>query len=466
MLAPTGRNVGSEARKGVIRLSFLLLASACASPTWGQQPSPTPPPDRLFQDELDLQASLNVVQGSGARALGMGGAFLARADDATAASWNPAGLSYLRLPEFSFVWLQNSLNSRTTANGARTRDERSGNAPDFVAFAMPYDAGRVSGSAQISYQRVISFSSDRTISDPDQERSVASAGGFDVVALGTGLKLSRTLRAGVTVNHWFNGYKQVVIRDDRVVPTRQTTNFDLSGWNYHFGLMWSPWESLNVGGVFKSGLITDVKLGRTRIDAFAPGTATENVYALDDVRLRLPGAIGVGASWRPKSNVTISLDFTKTDWSDGRIFRFFTLQRTELDQIDNPPVPSAPKDFFRTLPYPTLNLAIPQQDTKQVRVGVEYVLLRQRFKWPIRAGYFRDEQFFRTTLESPGDGGAPAFNGYTLGAGVIVGPMLFDVAYVFETGRYPNVSADVLTNTSLKSHRVYASFIYRHQRNP
>ena len=50
----------------------------------------------LRQDEIDLTGQQNVILGSGARAFGMGGAFLARADDATAASWNPAGLSYLR----------------------------------------------------------------------------------------------------------------------------------------------------------------------------------------------------------------------------------------------------------------------------------------------------------------------------------------------------------------------------------
>ena len=41
--------------------------------------------------------------GAGARANGMGGAFTAIADDATAASWNPAGLAQLRQPEISVV---------------------------------------------------------------------------------------------------------------------------------------------------------------------------------------------------------------------------------------------------------------------------------------------------------------------------------------------------------------------------
>ena len=42
--------------------------------------------------------------GSGARAMGMGGAFVAVADDATAASWNPAGLIQLQTPEMSAVF--------------------------------------------------------------------------------------------------------------------------------------------------------------------------------------------------------------------------------------------------------------------------------------------------------------------------------------------------------------------------
>ena len=41
--------------------------------------------------------------GSGARAIGQGGAFIAVADDATAASWNPGALIQLERPELSVV---------------------------------------------------------------------------------------------------------------------------------------------------------------------------------------------------------------------------------------------------------------------------------------------------------------------------------------------------------------------------
>ncbi|MCK5503985.1 MAG: hypothetical protein KAJ10_02425, partial [Thermodesulfovibrionia bacterium] len=52
---------------------------------------------------VEISSSLNPV-GSGARATGMGGAFIGVADDATAASWNPAGLIQLEKPEISAVY--------------------------------------------------------------------------------------------------------------------------------------------------------------------------------------------------------------------------------------------------------------------------------------------------------------------------------------------------------------------------
>jgi long-subunit fatty acid transport protein len=59
--------------------------------------------------------------GSGARAAGMGNAFIAVSADGTAASWNPAGLSQLRKPEFSLVHSTTGRNFH--AEGYRTRDQ-------------------------------------------------------------------------------------------------------------------------------------------------------------------------------------------------------------------------------------------------------------------------------------------------------------------------------------------------------
>ena len=75
-------------------LILLIPAALVLSSTWLQAGT-------LFQ-QVGISSSPNPV-GSGARAMGMGGAFIAIADDATAASWNPAGLIQLERPELSIV---------------------------------------------------------------------------------------------------------------------------------------------------------------------------------------------------------------------------------------------------------------------------------------------------------------------------------------------------------------------------
>lgn len=63
---------------------------------------PDAPETQPFRPPSVFSAPL--PSGSGARALGLGGAFTALADDATAASWNPAGLLQLERPEWSVVY--------------------------------------------------------------------------------------------------------------------------------------------------------------------------------------------------------------------------------------------------------------------------------------------------------------------------------------------------------------------------
>ena len=98
---PTARFVPSRADRGrgSPAVSFWLCHRPRASALEGTG------------EDIDITGRQNLTLGSGARAYGMGGAFLARADDATAASWNPAGLSYLRVPELSLVGVSNSFDS-------------------------------------------------------------------------------------------------------------------------------------------------------------------------------------------------------------------------------------------------------------------------------------------------------------------------------------------------------------------
>jgi long-subunit fatty acid transport protein len=435
---------------GATVLPMALLAGA-AVPTHNA-PSPSPSPTSIVdQDELDLTNQSNIVLGVGARALGMGGAFLARADDATAASWNPAGLSYLRRPEVSLV------GNYLTAHSTLGLDYTTGNAStlDFLAVTYPLSFGGSAGSAQVSYQRAIPFNLSRETTTPDVTRTYDSTGGFDVIAFGLGWKLTRTLRVGGTLNRWTNGYEQSFERTPRRRVSR-LDKFDLDAWNVNLGIIWTPIEQLNLGVVGKTPFTADVVLDRYRKDSVSqedgePDIVTENAYSSSDVRLEFPGAWGVGASWRPRSTFTAAADYTRTYWSSARIRNYFTLLPLE------PGGTPGPTNTFDSLVWPNVD-ADSQADSIQIRLGIEYVLIRSRVKVPLRAGYVNDQQY---TKDFQGD--APRFNAVTAGTGLILGSMLFDVAYQYQWGSYRAV--DKLTPGGIAAtshtHRFYASLIYR-----
>jgi len=432
-----------------------LLAWPCAVHAQEPVPTPTPPPvPELPPDELDFQGLTSITLGSGARAFGMGGAFLARADDATAASWNPAGLSYLRNPEVSIVGARNAFDRGP--EGLESNDSFVGRTPDFAAFAYPLEIGPVSGAAQLSYQRVFSFRGSRTVDKEGFALATEGTGGFDVLAIGTGLQVLRKLRAGITLNRWLNGYHQTRARTGSRRQRQELDYHDLSGWNVNLGLMWTPQESVNLGLVVKTPFSGSLGLSRERTDFFSvsdgPEVITTNSAERDDVSIDFPGALGVGASWRPRSTLTLSSDYTRTFWSKGRIHNFFTVPQTP---VLPPNAVAPPPDVFPTLPYPTL-VDLEQTDTEQFRLGAEYVIISGRLKWPLRAGYFRDTQYFRD-----GTGTAPSFNGWTAGAGILAGPFLFDVAYVHEYGAYVD-TGEPAGRAFTRFQRFFASLIYRH----
>jgi len=402
------------------------------------------------------------VQGSGARAWGMAGAFLARPDDATAASWNPAGLSYLRIPEVSVAVVWGDLDSPTRTAGQITTDvNQSGQSPDFAAATYPISIGSASGAVQLGFQRVISFDYDRTIDQELALRTIRQSGGFDVLTLASGLQVSNTLRFGLAINRWWNGYEQSFLRTQTTRPSLQVVVFRISGWSFILGGIWSPVESLNLGAVFKSSFTADVELSRERSDFDEAGRLLGSAsHESDDLEIDFPIAFGVGASWRPISPLTLSADYTRTDWSESTIRSYFVLPP------QRPPFPTEKVVTLDELPYPSLIAS--QVDTQQVRAGVEYVVLWGRVRWPLRAGFFTDRQLVRSyDPATRTNSKIPTLYGLATGTGIIVGRVLADVAYVYEWGDYqeaPTAAAPgVIPMVSVRSHRIFVSFIYRHR---
>ena len=465
--------------------AFLVLSAEHAA---GQTQPPLDPLLFANQDELaSFYGRMNVVVGSGARAFGMGGAFLAQADDATAASWNPAGLSYLRRTEFSLVGVHNDFSQRiprintrvTPTRFVTTRDQLQGSVADFAAFVYPVRIKGRTGALQVSYQRSFSFAGKRTSEATvgksgflpngglllDTEFTVDGQGGFDTISFSSGFEIRPNLRAGVTINRWVNGFSQTVTRPDRKIES----TWDIAGTNFNFGLLFAPVPKLNLGAVLKTQFTADIGLSKNRTDiltrpadpntGIVPDPVLVSTEARAKARIRFPGVYGFGLSYRATNTITLSADFTRTEWSKATITNFFSLVAAGVQQ-------------YGTLPFPAVEEgARGQANTNQVRAGAEWVLRlgeAGNVFLPLRAGIFRDGQPVVKRLSAQAGGPVldykPAFTGVTAGAGITVGGVLFDLAYIREVGRVP-ISRDGSgifdENVSVKYNRVFASMMVR-----
>lgn len=88
--------------------------------------------------------------GSGARAMGVGGAFIAVGDDATAASWNPACLIQLEKPEASFVVSDDFRD----IGGNKTENVIDVN---YLSGSFPFSIKDINMIVSFNYQRLYDF---------------------------------------------------------------------------------------------------------------------------------------------------------------------------------------------------------------------------------------------------------------------------------------------------------------------
>ena len=154
------------------------------------------------------------ITGAGARAAGMGGAFIGVADDATAVVWNPAGLTSLQRPEASIVGRSISETNEWTDEGEE--EKQSHFVLNFVSAAYPLMGGKL--VTAIAYQKQLDF----YYSSEDEEYT----GGANTITPGIGYQIIPIISAGFSANIW-TGSADISDYDD-------TTTMDFSG----FRLMW------------------------------------------------------------------------------------------------------------------------------------------------------------------------------------------------------------------------------------
>ncbi|WP_207689609.1 OmpP1/FadL family transporter [Desulfonema limicola] len=414
---------------------------------------------------IEIPSSPNPV-GSGARALGMGGAFIAIADDATAASWNPGGLIWLDQLEISVVGAafhrieDNSFRIYPDADGNQTVSQFNLN---YLSAAFPFSFKDFNMVVSLNYQHLYDFTRKWDFSLKEsgeewyhQDVDYRSEGGLSAIGFAYCVQINKRISLGLTFNIWDDGiskneWEQNTYqwgqgtdgKDKFVEEIRTFDKYTFSGYNFNFGLLWKRVNdsNLTIGAVIKTPFEADMEHEHSfhdisqyyelpsMFDQVSSDSFNENAT------LDMPLSYGIGFSYRFSDHFTASLDIYRTEWGD------FVL--TDSNGRETSPVSGK---------------VITESDidpTHQVRIGGEYLGFEASgYVFPVCFGAFYDP--------APAEGSPDDFFGISIGSGITDGKRFtFDVAYQYRFGN--DVGGSILKDwkfsQDVSEHTVYSSFI-------
>lgn len=377
--------------------------------------------------------------GSGARALGRGGAFVAVADDATAASWNPAGLVQLESPECSVVGSYLSVASRFSSNepGMHMGDEYVGR-PDlnYLSVALPFRLGRTNMVASLNYQQKFDFHQELSLTEaeggafPSHSRAELEAeGGIGALSPALGVQISPTFSLGLAVNcfgdeffggnAWEENIRGVITAQTLVGEVigryeQKVTFRNFRGLNVALGTLWDAWEQeerrVTLGAVLKSPFRARADRASRFSSATTIGGGAPNYVRTkrrEEYKIDYPTSAAAGVAVQFSDLLSCACDVTWTDWS-------------KFDQTGS--------ESGQTLP---IGGQEGEQrgidDTYDARLGLEYLLVRENAIFPLRAGVFYEQR--------PSLGNANGVLGFSLGGGVTTNGYSIDWAYQYRSVR-------------------------------
>ena len=385
----------------------------------------------------------------GARSMALGGAFVALADDATAAFANPAGLIQLVRPEISLELRRRDYSTPYT-EGGRASGSPTGLGIDTVdGIRTSFSNETTSGLSFLSfvypgskwslaiYRHQLADFMVRTelnglFGDTEdggtrRELDQVTSTDFEIINNGVSgaLELSESLSLGFGISYFVgsidvSGSGYLVDRfpetfwepnsflADRVFETSQFVS-ESSDWGINAGILWRFAEGWRLGGVYRQG----PDLGYTIANRAGPahwepeGSDTGSVSGL---RISIPDVYGVGVAYRsPSGNVTVGFEWDRVEYS----VIMETLGSELVDVTD-------------------LGL----DDADELHLGFEYVFLESTPLIAVRAGLWRDPDHrfryegddpFQSALFHPGEDALHI----SVGAGIAFKRLQIDVGADF-----------------------------------
>ena len=413
----------------------------------------------VTDEEIFRSISLNLST-PGARARAMGGAFIGRADDATAAVTNPAGLSILVKPEVSLeyryqdgqTFRQNDvlipvqpgydITPSPIAPGLEDipvvaefhAEDTQEHVNELGFFSVVYPLPFVS----LAFSRFELINTNATVSGDLSsspfhyvERN-AFGGAVDVSDVNYGFsasfKLGHIASIGGSLNiSDFNFDSNIAaVEKDETLPGahfRTRINESDTGVGFNAGVLIHPSHKISIGAVYRYEPEYTLDVNVINTD-FGGSPLIRERSGLSQVKFDIPDQVGLGVSLAPTQDVTVNLDVRHIFYSQMEDvetgYSLFTHLLPIFKQADQ------------------INFAI--DDKTDVHVGVEYLATTAKYVFAFRGGYYRQgrNRFFLASAANPdissflepvfGSSSGPGINHLTFGSGVTSGNFSLDFA--------------------------------------
>src|SRR6266849_3519440 len=357
----------------------------------------------------------------GARSLGMGGAFLGLADDASASEANPAGLTVLRRPEVSLEVRNYQEQQLFTTSGTFPDLQRTAFShysqrvePTFASFVYPiknwtlglyyHEPLRNEGSGQVVPERnnvtgaiktnvpnfylpkggtpvsksqcedirkqkndffacleytILPFLSALTV----QERTFGVAGAYKIgkVSVGGTVRYHRFNEAAFTfrVTPTFD-FSSISVQATSDVTDQTSKAKDKTDWTVAAGVKWEPSDKFSAGAVYKQG-------AKFVTPTFAANSDTKFAFVkVADTTFHVPDVYGAGVSWSPIPVLKVNADVVHITYSN--LVDNFVSINEDIRAIDK---------------------AYKASDVTELHLGAEY-FFATKIPFAVRGGVWRD----------------------------------------------------------------------------
>ncbi len=278
--------------------------------------------------------------GVGAKALGMGGAFTAVADDYTASYWNPAGLAQIHRMELLGAMSHFKLENKAGYQNTSLTDNISATKLNAIGFVIPYPTYRGSLVFSVGYNRIRGFDKGFRVEQffdagTDtaymQKYSELESGSLSNWVFSGAIDVTYNLSLGASINIWrgnddyewldeFDSERNIYEYD---YDSELNINTSYSAVNLKLGALYR----LGILGRIGATISTPVKLKATEdwrenthyYDNYDPAYADSNFYDSAsgqwDYTYTSPYIFGVGGAFTLLPNLVIAGDVEYSDWT-------------------------------------------------------------------------------------------------------------------------------------------------------